>query len=332
MNQKGFSRLILVIIAGAVLIIAGGGFWYYQQLPKENKSVSETQTTSAQKLSAHEMPKLLDIEVKSGVDKEDAGKMREGFKIMDFYLNEWLGHSITKKSAIRVEATSEDSKFLEENGTFVFLYRTGSRDWQVPKQLGSQFHTDMRSRAAAHEYVHLYQINNGCAHAPRIGEKARWFLEGEADWFSYKAFEESGAPFFFDWKKQLLFISTDLRPLQTYDDERFGSENNTYPYFVSAVDFLMKNRDIKTLNDLCVNLGKRQDVSVAFQNAFGVSFEKFRSDFEAYFTKTYSKTVKEGGTPSSGGGDQSQIPQGYSSWEEFCKVQPKDSRCAAYKP
>ena len=32
------------------------------------------------------------------------------------------------------------------------------------------------------------------------------------------------------------------------------------------------------------------------------------------------------------GGDQSQIPQGYSSWAEFCKVQPKDSRCMANNP
>jgi len=31
------------------------------------------------------------------------------------------------------------------------------------------------------------------------------------------------------------------------------------------------------------------------------------------------------------GGDQSQIPQGYSSWEGFCKVNIGDSRCAAYK-
>ncbi len=31
-------------------------------------------------------------------------------------------------------------------------------------------------------------------------------------------------------------------------------------------------------------------------------------------------------------GDQSQIPQGYSSWEAFCRAQIDDSRCSAYKP
>ncbi|TSC77385.1 MAG: hypothetical protein G01um101429_1085 [Parcubacteria group bacterium Gr01-1014_29] len=31
------------------------------------------------------------------------------------------------------------------------------------------------------------------------------------------------------------------------------------------------------------------------------------------------------------GGDYSGFPQGYSSWEEFCKAQPDDSHCSAYK-
>lgn len=39
----------------------------------------------------------------------------------------------------------------------------------------------------------------------------------------------------------------------------------------------------------------------------------------------------QGSQPPSGG-DQSQVPRGYSSWEEFCKAQPGDSRCTAYKP
>ena len=268
------------------------------------------------------MPKLLDIEFKSGVDKGDEEKMREGFKIMDFYLNEWLGHSITKKSAFRIEATSENSKLVEENGTFVFLFRTLSTDWQVPKQHGEQ-----GSRVAAHEYVHLYQLNNGCAHVGRVGEKPKWFIEGQADWFSYKAVKGSwNLPFWFKFAIQQM---GGLKPIQTYDEAQ--NVENIYPYFASAVDFLMKNKDIKTLDSFCVNLGRGQEVSAAFQNAFGTPLEQFYSDFKAYFIKTFSIPVGEG-VPSSGDGNQSQIPQGYSSWEEFCKVQPQDSRCTAYKP
>ncbi len=43
MNQKGFSRLILVIIVGAIVVIAGGIFWYFQQSAEQNKSAPEAQ-------------------------------------------------------------------------------------------------------------------------------------------------------------------------------------------------------------------------------------------------------------------------------------------------
>lgn len=327
MNKKVFSQRVIIIIVIIMLVLGGGGIWYYKQSAwSSDKSTPEAQVAQdsssgeassvpkqnkfAQKLAAHEMPKLLDIEVKSGVDKEDGEKVLEGFKIMDFYLNEWFGKSITRKSAIRIEATSGESNLLEENGRFVFLWRTLSRDWQVPKQHGEQM-----NRVAAHEYVHLYQINNGCAHVGRMEEKPKWFIEGEADWLSYKAV--SGSWEFPFWFKYAL-PQMGIKPIQTYDEAQ--NVENIYPYFALAVDFLMKNKDIKTLDSFCVNLGKGQEVSVAFQNAFGVPLEKFYSDFEAYFTQTFLIPVEKGGippsggAPSSGGWDQSQIPQGYSSW------------------
>ncbi len=341
-NQKGFAHLILVIIIVGVLLIVGGT-WYYQQSAKQNKSVPGTQSgrgeqngaaQSAQKLAAHELPKLFYLEVKSGVDETEAAEFRKGIKIMDFYLNEWFGHSITKKSAIRIEATSGDDKLFEENGTFVFLFRTLGRGWQLPKQTEGLFNKDWRIRVTTHEYVHLYQINNGgCAHVGRVAENPKWFVEGEADWLSYKAVKGSWSlPFWFKFAIQQM---GGLKPIQTYDEAK--DVEKIYPYFASAVDFLMKGRDIKTLDAFCANIGKGQEVSAAFQNAFGVPLEQFYSDFKAYFTKTFSIPVEEGvppkgQVPSSGGGDESQIPQGYSSWGEFCKAQPKDSRCTVNKP
>jgi len=294
MNQRGFSQLILMALAGVVLVNVTGGIWHYQKSAKQNKSAKtptvtteKTKSQVAKKLAAHEMPKLLDMEFKSGVDKSDETEMRKGSKIMDFYLNEWFGHSITKKSSIRVEVTSGDSQLFEENGRFVYLWRPLSRDWQVPKQHGEQ-----ESRVAAHEYVHLYQINNGCAHAWRVGENPKWFIEGEADWFSFKAVNGSWSfPFWFKY----VLLQMGAKPIQTYDEAQ--NVEGMYPYFALAVDFLMKNKDIKTLDSFCVNLGKGQEVSVAFQNAFGVPLEKFYSDFEVYFTKTFSIPMKRGGVP-----------------------------------
>lgn len=258
---------------------------------KENKGTASGSARqnipaqSAQKLAAHEMPNLLDMEFKSGVDESDEEKMREGFKIMDFYLDEWFSHSITRKSSIIVEAANDDSKFLEENGKLVFLYRTLSSDWQLPKQIGAQYNMDMRSRAAAHEYVHLYQINDGCAHLGREGEKVKWFLEGEAEWLSYKAFDESGNfPYYSGWKQLLLSQAVqseaELKPLQAYEE---GTNlESIYSYFTLAIEFLVKNKDIRALDDFCTNLGKGQELSIAFQNAFGITLDKFYEDFEAY--------------------------------------------------
>lgn len=53
MNQKGFSKLILVIIIGAVVVIAGGIFWYYRHSAQKSSSSSKTPsvTTDVSSLS-----------------------------------------------------------------------------------------------------------------------------------------------------------------------------------------------------------------------------------------------------------------------------------------
>ena len=47
---------------------------------------------------------------------------------------------------------------------------------------------------------------------------------------------------------------------------------------------LMKDRDIKTLDDFCANLAGEKGMSMpkAFETAFGISLEKFYEDFESY--------------------------------------------------
>ncbi len=49
-----------------------------------------------------------------------------------------------------------------------------------------------------------------------------------------------------------------------------------------AIDYLVKDKDIKTLDNFCANIGKEQDLSTAFQNAFGITLDKFYEDFESY--------------------------------------------------
>lgn len=340
----------MLIKVGIAIILAIGivvFFWFKfspsQQVSNFIPNISQQTTTSniGEKLKDHQMPKLLSIEVKSGVDEKYVKETIKGFKIMDFYLNKWFGHSITKKSVIRFEVSNKDNKWAVENGTLVYWNRTLSGESKMVDQMEAQFHIDTRSRVMTHEYVHLFQFNNGCLYADRAGrsgeraETAKWFLEGEAEWLSYKASEEAGNLNFFlnhgQWLSVRMFlVGKSVKPLQEYDDA--SNIENIYPYFTLAIDFLMKNRDIKTLDDFCMNLGKGQDVPVAFQNAFNIPLTKFYKEFEAYFTKNFSRQVEKGGASSGGGDRESQIPQGYSSWEEFCKVQPQDSRCITRKP
>ena len=56
-------------------------------------------------------------------------------------------------------------------------------------------------------------------------------------------------------------------------------------YFALAVSQLIKDKDFKSLDNFCSNLSKGQAIPTAFQNAFGISLDKFYSDFETYRQK-----------------------------------------------
>ncbi|MDP3733453.1 MAG: hypothetical protein Q8Q91_02815, partial [Candidatus Daviesbacteria bacterium] len=129
-------------------------------------------------------------------------------------------------------------------------------------------------------------INDGCANIGRVDEKAKWFLEGEAEWFSYKAMEESGnLPFSFDAKKIIMMQfqggEGNFNQLSSYE-EGTTTDVSLYGLFALAVDYLVEKTNVKALDSYCANIGKGQDLPTAFQNAFGISLEKFYLDFEAY--------------------------------------------------
>ncbi|MBI2035028.1 MAG: hypothetical protein HYT11_04815 [Candidatus Levybacteria bacterium] len=295
-HQTGIAKIFIPIII--LIVIVGLVFFFWPGYPPNQflqsliagKPFTQqiAQINTGDKIETHEMPKFLNIEFKPGVDQSDEVEMRKGFTIMDFYLNQWFGHSITKKSAVVVEVSDKDSKFQETNGTIEFIYRTLSQDWQQPKQVGAQYKMDMRSRAAAHEYVHLYQINQGCANVGREGEKVKWFLEGEAEWLSYKSMEKSGnLPYSFDANKmimmQFMMGGGNFSQLSSYERAKaVNIDPSLYGYFAMAVEYLIKDRDIKSLDGFCASLGKGQELSAAFENAFGIPLQKFYSEFEAY--------------------------------------------------
>ena len=283
----------MVLKIGITLVLVVGLVFFFWPGHPPNQFImsliSKTPQSSTQKeakLENHQLPALLTVEFKNGVDKSDEEEMKKGFKIMDFTLNKLFGHSISRKSAIRVKASGADSKFLDENDTITFVYQTLSQDWLIPKKIGEQYRMDMRSRAAAHEYVHLYQINEGCANLGREGEKAKWLLEGSAEWLSYQAMEESSnLPFSFDARKMIMMQfqmgGGNVKLLNSYEEET-TTDVPLYGYFALAVDYLVENSSVKALDNYCANIGKGEDLPTAFQKAFGISLKNFYSDFEDY--------------------------------------------------
>jgi len=73
-------------------------------------------------------------------------------------------------------------------------------------------------------------------------------------------------------------ISGELKSFET--SEQISVDK--YPLFTLAIDYLMEDKPIKSLDDFCANIGKGQDAPTAFQNAFGISLDDFYKNFESY--------------------------------------------------
>lgn len=293
LRDKYMQPKVLIIV---VLLFVGLVFFFWPGYPpnqfiqslisgKSPQQGQTSQTQSKTKLNSHKTPQLVNIEFQSGVAKEDEEKIIEGIRIMDFYLNSWFGHSIDKKVLMTVDASSKNSILEERDGEMVAVLHINEPIWQTLRQFITQYNMDMRSRFAAHEYVHFYQKDFGCGRIYKPEQvRLRWLMEGEAEWLSYKAMMDSGNLSSFLGLEEVLRVTVqggNLQPLKTYKEAE--AEVQLYSYFALAVEQLMKDRDIKTLDDFCANVGKGQEASVAFENAFGIPLEKFYSDFANYY-------------------------------------------------
>lgn len=285
---------MLIKVGIFVLLAIGVVFFFWPGYPPNQflqkfilRTPLQQLAPSRNALKTHKTPDLVILEIDPTVDREDVDKLREGVRVMDFYLNEWFGHSIDKKVLMTVDAGSSNSILKERDGEMVAVLHTNEPIWQQFRQFIVQYGMDMRSRFAAHEYVHYYQRDAGCGRIYLPQEVTlKWLMEGEAEWLSYTALNKAGQLPFYQGLEQMLAIQYqqdqgNLKPLRAYEKDAQTSVS-TYSYFALALQLLMKNRDIKTLDDFCANVKKGQEVSAAFQNAFAIPLEKFYSDFEAY--------------------------------------------------
>ena len=267
----------------------------------------------AQKQVFDTLPSLVKAEFAGGVSLEDKNVIIQGISAMDFYLKKWFSKSTDKPSGLRVGAGApadegSQSQVVVENGTTVILIETGSAVWSRQLQLNKEIGGEWRSRLAAHEYVHVYQFQNGCGEGVLTGRPvaSKWFIEGEAEWLAFKAGKEAGLLPSFSIPQMVTPQAKQVKgSLESFESP---TDLNLQAYFLytMAIDYLMKDRPIKALDDFCANLGSGMSMPKAFETAFGITKEKFYEGFGAY-RKTWSSES------SSGQPSQGQIPQEYCS-------------------
>ena len=268
---------------------------FLQKLISGNSQQSQTQQQpSKSKLAAHEIPSLINIDIQKGVTNDDEKAIREGIRITDFYLQEWFGRSINQEARVTANAIAspslgDDAKVAMEGSKMLISISTNSTIWRQMLDMNKQFGGEWRNTVSAHEYVHVYQFQNGCGNVAAQRRLApKWFMEGEAVLLSFKAMMDSGITPSFFGLDQMFSVQVkqarNLKPLSSYEQES-DVDIGQYMYFALAVNQLSKDKDIKTLDNFCTNLGKGQPVSAAFESAFGLPLEKFYSDFETYRQK-----------------------------------------------
>ena len=77
------------------------------------------------------------------------------------------------------------AQVVVENGLMTILIETGGAFWDRQIQSNKEIGGEWRPRLAAHEYVHVYQFQNGCGAADAETPIApKWFIEGGAEWLS----------------------------------------------------------------------------------------------------------------------------------------------------
>ena len=291
------------------------------EFEKKGVASGSGQTGDEQKQAFDVLPSLIKAEFASDVTDEDKLFVIHGISAMDFYLQKWFGKSINKQAELRVDtgkstSLSTGSQIVaEKDGTMAIEIKTGSEIWKM--QVG-----ESRNGVSAHEYVHIYQFQNGCGSIAQEHLSAqKWFYEGEAVLLSSKVMSEAGWSFPFSIQQMIPMAKQATGPLKSFETNEGTSHANllfVYPLFATAVDYLIKDKPITVLDDFCADIGKGQDVKLAFQNAFGIALDKFYQDFEAY-RKTWNDIQNQ----------QQQYPQsGSQTPQEYCSYFASTPRCS----
>ncbi len=272
-----------------LLLIIGLVFFFWPGYPPYNFITSLISgKPQQQKQAFNVLPPLIKAEFAKDVNEEDKSFVIRGISATDFYLKKWFGKSINREAMLRVKVSESadlgsGGQVVMEDGKMVILIETGSSIWKSMIEL-NKYGGESRNRISAHEYVHIYQLHNGCGNVAGNTVSPKWFSEGEAEWLSYKAMHEAGLVPSYGFPQFLLSFAKQQTGLLKSFESKQGMSVPLYTFYTVAVDYLMKDKPKKVLDDFCVNLadGKGMSMPKAFETAFGISLEKFYENFESY--------------------------------------------------
>jgi len=256
--------------------------------PKSSSTQSSTQSEKP-KPDFSKLPDLIKPNYATDISLENKNLVITGIAAQDYYLNQWFGKSINRPTGLEVvrqdPANQAGAEVVSKNGEAVIKIATDGFAMQQAKMMNQYNGGESRPHISAHEYVHVYQFQNGCGIIGMNNYLApRWLMEGEAEWLSYKALGEAGIGPSIKFKdlyiRQAREDNTVLKSLESRQD----FPPSVYPVVGMAVDYLMQDKPIKTIDDFCAKLdnGNGQSVSDAFKSAFGSTLDSFYNDFENY--------------------------------------------------
>lgn len=157
------------------------------------------------------------------------------------------------------------------------VIRSSSRFWRDAPE--SQLNI------VAHEMFHVVQFRYG-----NPQDMPWWLVEGPAEWFGWRAFEELGGGTAFEVARERNreWASEIPIPLQEFDPRM--EYQNPYSLAFIGVDYLMEGRQPNVLIDF-LEAFSTMGWESAFEATFGLASEDFHREFEEYRANGFERTV-----------------------------------------
>lgn len=147
----------------------------------------------------------------------------------------------------------------------------------------------LKAKVLAHESFHLVQERLAGsrwvfgADDAVPGGGPRWLIEGAAELVGYSAVADTGVLSMDQARRdQIANVKYADGPLRDYEIQRGMQRRAAYNLAFVAVDYLVREKGVGSLLEFWRTVGTGAEWKTAFQNVFGVTVDRFYTEFEQY--------------------------------------------------